>query len=82
MSVELVVGGQWLSAIAAWGELEWSHAADGGCYEAKFRVNLPSTYAANFLSRDKPVRVMFGSEPVWSGFLSEPDVDGGEWNFT
>lgn len=75
MSIQIRVGGVWLSTIAAWGELQWSHAADGGCKEASWRMDLPKTFTHTSLVRPAQVEIKAGSANVWQGFLSEPDMD-------
>lgn len=80
MSVEVQVAGQWLSAIAPYGEVGWSHVADGGCKAASWKMDLPLTYAHPALSRGSLVRIAVGTSAVWRGILTEPDVDA-DWTF-
>jgi hypothetical protein len=81
MSVQVRINGQWLSSIAPWGELNWSHNADGGCAEASWKMDLPNTYSHPALTRGKIVEIKVGPENVWKGVLLEPDVDD-DWTFT
>jgi hypothetical protein len=80
-SIQVKVDGQWIAGIAPWGELTWSHAADGGCKEASWKMDLPSTYVSPNLRRNKLVEIRFGPQNIWQGILTEPDYDD-DWTFT
>lgn len=80
MSLQVRVGGQWVSQIAGWGELQYSTATDGGCKEASWRMDLPRTFSHPSLVRNKIVEIRDTGINVWKGFLTEPDVDDG-WTF-
>lgn len=73
--LELRVNGQWLSSLVPWGELTYSHVADGGCKAASWRIDAPLTFAHPALARGALAQVMLGSAPVWAGKITEPDVD-------
>lgn len=81
MSLQVRVGSTWLTTIGPWGELKWSHSADGGCKEATWRMDLPPTFAHPSLIRGKTVRIKVGPSNVWSGVLTEPDASD-SWTFT
>lgn len=81
MSIQVVVNGDWLTSIAPWGELEWSHSADGGCGEASWKMDLPKTYAHPSLTRGKIAEIKVGPSNVSKGVLLEPDADD-DWTFT
>lgn len=81
MSVELRVNGTWLSMVSGWGELSWSHTADGGCKEASWRMDLPPTFSHPSLTRGKVVEIKGGSGNLWQGLLTEPDMND-DWTFT
>lgn len=80
MSAQIRVDGTWLATIAGWGELTWSHAADGGCKEASWRMDLSKTFSHPSLWRGKLVEIKDCGANVWQGLLTEPDVDDG-WTF-
>lgn len=80
-SIQVKVDGQWLTGIAPWGELTWSHAADGGCKDASWKMDLPATYTSPNLRRNKLVEIRFGPQNIWQGILTEPDYDD-DWTFT
>lgn len=72
---EVWVGGRPLATIAGYGELEWSHAADGGCKAASWRMSLPLTYSHPALGRGSLVQIKTGPANLWAGKITEPDVD-------
>lgn len=80
MGTQIRVNGVWLSNISAWGNLNWSHTADGGCKDASWQMDLPRTFSHPALVRGKVVEIFIGASRVWQGFLSEPDVDD-DWTF-
>lgn len=80
-SIEVVVGGEWLTTIASWGELAWSHGADGGCLEASWKMDLPPTFTHRALRSGKIVQVKAGPSNQWAGIMSEPDADD-DWTLT
>lgn len=80
MSLEIRVGGTFLSTVAGWGDLTYSHAADGGCKEASWQMDLPPTYTNPLLNRGQIVEVKNGEWNAWAGLLTEPDMDD-SWTF-
>ena len=77
---EVWCAGRPLTTIAGWGELEWSHAADGGCKAASWQMALPLTYTHPALMRGSLVQIKCGPANLWAGLLTEPDVDD-NWTF-
>lgn len=75
MGIQLRSGGWWVSTIAAYGELAWSHAADGGCKEASWRMDAPPTFAHDALQPGRIVEIRCGGHNVWKGVMTEPDMD-------
>ena len=68
MSLQLVVGGHYLSALTAWGELEYGLCWPGYSDELTFDVaSHPSVLKVGAI-----VRLMWASEPLWAGTLDEP----------
>lgn len=64
-----------------WGELKWSHAADGGCKEATWRMDFPPDFSHPSFVRGKPVEVRLGPLALWAGNLVEPEPDDSGWSF-
>lgn len=79
--LQVRVDGRWLTTIAPWGDLEFSHNADGGCEAASWRIPVPRDYQHPALVRGKRVEVRFGANNVWQGRLSEPEQDDEGWTF-
>lgn len=77
---ELRIGGRWLSGIAPWGELKWSHRWPGGCWEASWQMDLPVGANVDILQRRPLVEVMDGPVCRWRGTLTEPDRE--TWQLT
>lgn len=63
------------------GELSWASAADGGCTEASWRMDLSATFTHPSLRRNRLVEVKSGPANLWAGVLTEPDSDD-DWTFT
>lgn len=80
MSLEIRVGGVFLSTISGWGELTYATTADGGCKDASWRMDLPPTYTNPVLTRGQIVEIKNGPWNAWTGFLTEPDMDD-DWTF-
>ncbi len=80
MSLQLRVGDLWAYEIAGWGELTYSHAADGGCKAASWRMDLTPTYLHPMLRRGQLVEIFCGPSRLWVGVLTEPDM-ADSWTF-
>lgn len=64
-----------------YGELTWSHAADGGCKEISWKMGFPANFSHPSFVRGKWVEVREGPWSVCAGLLTEPDIDD-DWTFT
>lgn len=80
MSIELRSGGWWVKSIAGYGELTWSHTANGGCKEASWRMDLAPTFVHSALVPGAMVELRAGSSNVFWGKMTEPDQDD-DWTF-
>lgn len=78
MTGQILVDGLWLATLGGWGDLTYSHVANGGCEQASWSMGLGPSFVHPSLSAGKLVQVREGSANVWSGILAEPDrsVDG------
>jgi hypothetical protein len=79
MSLNVLVGGTWLSTLGAWADLTWSTLADGGCGQASWNMQLPHSYSHPSLRRGQLVEIKTGSQNVFKGVLSEPDDSDDGW---
>lgn len=68
MSLQLVVGGHYLSALTAWGDLDWSLCWPGYSDELTFDVaSHPSVFKPGAMTS-----LVWMGERLWSGTLDEP----------
>lgn len=77
-AVQVVVDGQPLSTIGAYGDLGWSSRWPGGCWEASWGLNVQKGWRHPKLRRGAAVRIMYGGLPAWTGELGAFDWDTGQ----
>lgn len=81
-SLQVRIDGTWLTSIAAWGDLAYSHAWPGGCKEAS--LGLTSRYGAHprIIRPGAVGELRRGPRVIWSGRLQEPDWNGKDAQLT
>lgn len=68
MSLQLIVGGHYVSAFTAWGDLNWSLCWPGYSDELTFDV----TQQASIFKKQAIVSLTWHGQPLWTGTLDEP----------
>jgi hypothetical protein len=68
------VNGTWLTQIAGWSDLRYTHEWPRGCSETSWSMS-PNVYHSS-LFNGALVEVFDGGQRVWRGRLSEPPSDG------
>lgn len=72
-TLQLKVGGVWVSSLAAWGDLEWSTFEHGS-----ESLSWGMTNGRYSVLRGTPVvELWYGAGCIWNGVLNEPDRDAG-----
>jgi hypothetical protein len=76
-TAQVVIDGHWLTGLAPWGELAWSHVWPGGSGNASWTAE---QVPASLRKRGLSVQLMYGMECIWSGVQTEPDPTGATMN--
>lgn len=73
-------GGLWLSAVGLWGDLTVEHRWPYGCWEVDWSMtSITTKKRPPALATNTPVDVFLGRHPIWSGQLTEPDWNSGQF---
>lgn len=76
---ELRIGGQWLSMICHWTDLNYSFRRPGGDWEATWKVHVPTGWRHWTLDDSvTDVEVMIGGRRAWLGDMFEVDWETGQ----
>lgn len=78
---QLRIDGVWMTHIAPWGELSWTHD-DHGCKDAQWSASFPAGARHPLLAVNALVEVMYGGACVWAGALDEPNWPEGRFSAT
>lgn len=71
MPAQILVDGLWLATVGAWGDLKYSHVADGGCEQASWEMSLPHGFTHPAVHPGAVIEIREGSSNVWAGALND-----------
>lgn len=74
-----VGGDTWLTSLGWWGELTVTHRWPFGCWETTWQMALQPFERPRSLVRGASVELFHGPDRIWSGTLTDPNWDTGEF---
>lgn len=81
----VVLDDLWLPAVAnpiGIHDLKWSHAANGGCEQTSWSMNLPPTFTHPNFTGGAIVKIKLGPTNLFQGVLNEPDKNADGWSMS
>lgn len=81
-TLQIRVGGTWLSSLGGWGDPAVTHEWPLGCTELAWSMLLPALHRPPGIVRGALVDAYIGATSIWSGYLSEPNWSDGEFTAT